>query len=301
MRQSVSYTAPGSNAGPQRRWLSFGEPGWRAERVYHWLILLPLVFLGVFFIWPLLWMIARSVLEPTLGLSNYSKIVSDGPYLRVLWLTLKISVVVTVLCLIVGYPASAAIARSRPDRADLLTGILLIPLWTSVVIRSYAWMIFFQRNGIVNETFLTMGLIGSPLRILQTETAVYIAMVHILLPYMMLPLIANMRAIDRTLLQAGEVLGAQPLRLFLKVYLPLSVPGVTAGVSLVFITALGFFITPALLGGSTTTMISQLIEQQASTFLDWPLASALASLLLAVTATLYLTFSWITSAGRTSR
>lgn len=279
------------NGGPAGR-----RTAWSIERAYKWLILVPLVFMVTFFVMPLLLMIFRSVLEPSLGLGNYAKIVTSGPYLTVLWTTIEISLIVTVACLVIAYPVSAAIASRSPSRAEFLTGLLLIPLWTSVVIRSYAWMIFFAQRGVVNETLKALGIIEQPLRILQTPTAVCIAMVHILLPYMMLPLIANMRAMDGTLLKAGSILGASPMRVFFKVYLPLSLPGVTAGVSLVFITALGFYITPALLGGGSSTMISQMIEQQASTFFDWPLASALATTLLAVTSAVYLTFGWLTNA-----
>jgi putative spermidine/putrescine transport system permease protein/mannopine transport system permease protein len=171
-----------------------------------------------------------------------------------------------------------------------MIGLIVASLWTSAVIRSYAWMILFQRYGIVNQALVALGLADAPVRILQTTTAVTIGMVHILLPFMLLPLITTMRRIDPTLLRAGRILGAGPVRLFLRVYLPLSLPGVNAGVALVFITSLGFFITPSLLGGGRTNMAAMIIEQEANTYLDWPLASAIATILLIFTVAIYLAY-----------
>lgn len=274
---------------------------WDASKAYARLIAVPIAFLGLFFVWPLLRVLSRSVTEPSLGLSNYERILSGGPYLRVLLTTLQTAFSVTAICLLIAYPFAVYVASLRPSRANFMTGLLLIPLWTSVVIRSYAWMILFQKNGVLNEALIGLGWLDQPLQILQTSIAVQIGMVHILLPFMMLPLINNLRSLDRTLLRAGEVLGAGPVKLFLCVYLPLSMPGIAAGVSLVFISALGFYVTPALLGGASNTMLAVLIEQQASTFLDWPLASALASMLLAVTAAIYFTANWFIGPGKELR
>jgi len=277
------------------------DVSWDANKAYARLIVVPIAFLGLFFVWPLLRVLSRSITEPSFGLTNYERILSGGPYLRVLLTTLQTAFLVTAICLLIAYPFAVYVASLRPSRANLITGLLLIPLWTSVVIRSYAWMILFQKNGILNEALTGLGWIDRPLQILQTSIAVQIGMVHILLPFMMLPLINNLRSLDRTLLRAGEVLGAGPAKLFLRVYLPLSMPGIAAGVSLVFITALGFYVTPALLGGASNTMLAVLIEQQASTFLDWPLASALASMLLAVTAAIYFTANWFIGPGKELR
>lgn len=296
---SDSKGIPGRERSSLRLW-PIVEHGWRPEKAYTRLILVPLLFLGLFFVWPLIGMILRSFLEPAFGLGNYERIVDGGPYLRVLWNTISVAFVVTIACLVIAYPSSAAISNLSPSRANLFTGLLMIPLWISVIIRSYAWMVFFQRNGILNQALINLDVIEVPLKVLQTPTAVYIAMVHILLPYMMLPMISNMRSMDRTLLQAGEVLGAAPAMRFLKIYLPLSLPGVGAGMSIVFITALGYYITPSLLGGTSTVMMSQLIEQQASSFLDWPLASALATTLLGMIVTLYMTFNWLSNLGKRS-
>ena len=247
-------------------------------------------FPGGVFIWPLLRVVLRSVLEPRPGFANYDKVLFSGPYLQILLYTLEIAGLVTAICLLVAYPVAALTARMQGLPLRLMTGLIIASLWTSAVIRSYAWMILFQRYGIVNQALIALGLADAPVRILQTTTAVAVGMVHILLPFMLLPLITTMRRIDPTLLRAGRILGAGPVRLFLRVYLPLSLPGVSAGVALVFITSLGFFITPSLLGGGRTTMAAMIIEQEADTYLDWPLASAIATILLILTVAIYLAY-----------
>jgi ABC-type spermidine/putrescine transport system permease subunit I len=263
---------------------------WTLGRGYLLLLPLPCGFLAVFFVWPLLRVVLRSVLEPQPGLSNYDKVLFSGPYLHILLYTLEIAALVTTICLLIAYPVAALTARMRGHALHLMTGLIVASLWTSAVIRSYAWMILFQRYGIVNQALVALGIADAPVRILQTTTAVAIGMVHILLPFMLLPLIATMRRIDPTLLRAGRILGAGPVRLFLRVYLPLSLPGVHAGGALVFITSLGFFITPSLLGGGRTNMAAMIIEQEADTYLDWPLASAIATILLFFTLAIYLTY-----------
>lgn len=267
---------------------------WVLGRGYALLLMLPALYLVIFFIWPLLRVVLRSVLEPQIGLGNYARVLFTGPYLQILLYTLEIAAIVTVICLLVAYPVAALTARMRGLPLQLMTAVIVGSLWTSAVIRSYAWMILFQRYGVVNQALIALGLTDTPVRILQTNAAVVIGMVHILLPFMLLPLIATMRRIDRTLLRAGEILGAGPVRLFFRVYLPLSLPGVNAGTMLVFITALGFFITPSLLGGGRAVMAAMIIEQEADIYLDWPMASAIATVLLIMTLGLYLLYGRLT-------
>ena len=257
----------------------------------------PVLFLLVFFVWPLLVVTRQSVPGLQAGAANYLRVLTEPPYLLVLFRTLGIAGTVTAACLVLAYPLAAFIAWQEGIRLKLLVALVLTPLWTSVVIRSYAWMILFQRNGVVNQALTGLGLADEPVQILQTLPAVEIAMVHILLPFMVLPLLASMRGIDRTLLRAGQVMGAPPWRLFVRVFLPLTRHGVANGVTLVFITALGFYVTPALLGGGRGTMMAMLIEQQVSTYFDWPLASALATLLMAVTVIIYGLYSWLARGG----
>lgn len=267
-----------------------GARPWTLGRGYLLLLPLPCGFLTLFFVWPLLRVVLRSVLEPRPGFANYAKVLFSGPFLQILVYTLEIAALVTVICLLFAYPVAALTARMNGPSLRLMTGLIVASLCTSAVIRSYAWMILFQRFGVVNQALLALGLADTPVRILQTTTAVAIGMVHILLPFMLLPLIATMRRMDPTLLRAGRILGAGPIRLFLRVYLPLSLPGVNAGVALVFITSLGFFITPSLLGGGRTNMAAMIIEQEANTYLDWPLASAIATVLLVFTLATYLAY-----------
>ncbi|MBS0560347.1 MAG: ABC transporter permease [Proteobacteria bacterium] len=266
---------------------------WTQGRGYALLAAVPCLFLAVLFVWPLLRVVLRSVLEPRPGIGNYTKIMFSGPYVAILLNTLEVAAIVTGVCLLIAYPVAALTARMNGLRLRLMTALIVGSLWTSAVIRSYAWMILFQRYGIVNDALVALGIADAPVRILQTTTAVVIGMVHILLPFMLLPLIASMRRIDPNLLRAGRILGANPVRLFLGVYFPLSLPGVHAGTVLVFISSLGFFITPALLGGGRMMMAAMLIEQQANIYLDWPIASAVATVLLAITLVLYIAYGRI--------
>lgn len=264
---------------------------WVIGRGYALLLLFPCAYLAVFFLWPLTRVVLRSVLDPKPGLGTYAKVLFTGPYLQILFYTLEVAALVTAVCLLVGYPVAAITARMRGWPLRIMTALIVGSLWMSAVIRSYAWMILFQRFGVVNQMLIALGFTDEPVRILQTMTAVTIGMVHILLPFMLLPLIATMRRIDPNLLRAGRILGANPVRLFLRVYLPLSLPGVQAGTMLVFITALGFFITPSLLGGGRTMMAAMLIEQEVDIFLDWPTACAVATVLLLFTLVLYFIYT----------
>jgi putative spermidine/putrescine transport system permease protein/mannopine transport system permease protein len=260
---------------------------WTPSRGYAVALAPPALFFGLFFLWPLARVVVRSVTEPAPGLANYVHLLSAGPYLPVLGLTVRIAAAVTAIALLVGYPVAYAIARASATRLTILAGLVLVPLWTSVVIRTYAWMVIFQRQGVLNDLLRHAGLVDAPLPLVPSTTGVLIGMVHATLPFMILPLATSMRAIDPSLLRAAKVLGARPLQVFLRVFLPLSMPGIVAGTVLVFITSLGFFVTPALLGGPRNLMAAVLIEQLASTYLNWPLASALATMLLAITTALY--------------
>ena len=186
---------------------------------------------------------------------------------------------VTIVALLLGYPVAYLLARLDRAKSNLLLILVLVPFWTSVLVRTYAWMVLLGRQGVVNQFLLAIGAIHQPLRLLNTTFALYIAMVHVLLPFMILPLYGVMRGLDDDLLRAAQSLGAAPVAVFRLVWLPLSLPGVFAGCLLVFILALGFFITPALVGGPRDLMIAVLIQQQVDLF-NWPFASALAVVLL---------------------
>lgn len=243
-----------------------------------------------FFFWPLGQIIERGFFTPAFSLDAFVTIATQHRYINVLLYTFEVATTVTLICLIVGYPVAALVSRARGNTLYLSFTFILIPFWTSIVIRTYAWMVLFQRQGVLNRLLMDLGLVDSPLRLMHNTIGVHIGMVHIMLPFMILPLLNSMRNMDQTLLDAAEVLGANPLRRFWHVYLPLSMPGVTAGTAIVFITSLGFFVTPALLGGDRNAMVSVLIQLEVQRLLNWPVAAALASILLVITILLYLVY-----------
>lgn len=246
------------------------------------LLLAPLMtFLGVFYAYPVLAMMWRSVADPHLTVAHYQELFSSPIYALIFWITARIGLVTTVAALVLGYPVAYLLARLPKTKANLLFIAVLLPFWTSILVRTYAWMVLLGRDGIINQALRALGLIQYPLRLLNTTFAVDVAMVHVLLPFMILPLYATLRGIDPALLKAAASLGAPPAATFRQVLLPLSLPGVFAGSLLVFILAIGFFITPALVGGPRDLMISMLIQQQVE-LLHWPFASALAVVLLLI-------------------
>jgi ABC-type spermidine/putrescine transport system permease subunit I len=243
----------------------------------------PLVlFMLVFYALPVLAMLARSVTEPSFSLTNYVRLAGDEAFLRVFGNTLRTAFIVTAGTLLLGYPVALALTRMRPGAARLTLVIVLLPFWTSVLVRSYAWMVLLERHGLINEALRAMGVIASPLRLLNTSLAVHLAMIHILLPYMILPIASVLRQLDAALPRAAAGLGAPPWAVFRQVIFPLSMPGVVAGTLLVFVLSLGFYITPALVGGPRDVMLAQLIAQQVD-LLNWPYAACLSATLLAAT------------------
>jgi ABC-type spermidine/putrescine transport system permease subunit I len=250
----------------------------------------PLVFLGAVFVLPLLQVVWGSVFAPHPTLEHYARMVTVPVYGRVFWITLKISVLTTLGCLVLGYPAAHFLASVRPATRQLLLICVIVPFFISLLVRNYVWMILLQRNGLLNRLLLDWGVISRPLELMYNEFGVLVAMVHMLLPYMIFPVLSALLAIPPELAQASAGLGANAVRTFLRVTLPLSLPGVAAGSLLVFIVALGFFITPALLGGPRQMMISNLIEFNVRQVLNWPFAFALSNTLLSGTLVLYFVY-----------
>lgn len=260
----------------------------RRQFGYVALLLPALVLLVVLFVYPIARLLVTSVYaDGQFTLEHYRRIVEVDLYLRVLRTTFVIALQVTGICLALGYPLAYFLASLQPRTARLLMILVLIPFWTSILVRTYAWMVLLQRQGVVNRWLLELGLIDEPLRMMYNRIGVLVGMSHVLLPFMVLPTYAVMRGIDRTLLRAAANLGASPVQAFLRVFLPLSLPGVAAGSLLVFILALGFFITPALMGGRTDMMIAQLIETQIRTELNFSFAAALAAVLLVITLVIF--------------
>ena len=245
--------------------------------------------LVLFFALPLFTMIGQSLTGKQGTFATYHNILTQPGLLVPIIYTFGVALTVTLFALVLSYPVAFVISSLRGRLFTLSMALILIPFWTSTVIRTYAWIVLLQRRGVLNELLLASGIITHPLRLTGSDFGMQIAMVHIMLPFMMLPLLNTMRGIDRTYLRAASVLGANPFWQFTRVFLPLSLPGVSAGCTLVFISSLGFYITPALLGGSNT-MIAVLIEQEASRLLDWPTASALGTVLLVLTCLLYVVY-----------
>jgi putative spermidine/putrescine transport system permease protein len=201
--------------------------------------------------------------------------------------TLWISGIVTLVCLLLGYPTAYFISLQPAGRAAVLLFLVLLPFWTSLLVRTVAWVVLLQREGILNNLLLSLGLVTEPLRMIFNRVAVYVAMVHVLLPFMVLPLYAVMKGISPSYLRAASSLGATPLTAFRRVYMPQTLPGVGAGCLMVFIQALGYYITPALVGGAEDQMISYFIAFYASKTVNWGMAAALSIMLLAATLALY--------------
>ncbi len=267
---------------PRRSWL----------RRHHGSVmsLLPAVpamaFLFVLYLLPMALLLVQSVEGGSL--IHYEKALTDGLYVQVLLDTLLIALYVSVACLVLGYPVAYFLTVAPGIWPTIGIIFVLLPFWTSILVRTYGWMVLLGRNGIINRALLDSGIIDSPLPLLNNTAGVLIGMVHVLLPYMIFPLFAAMKRIDSGLLAAAEGLGASGWQVFRRVFLPLTLPGVLAGVTLVYVLSIGFFITPALLGGGKVTMVAVLIEQQVRTFLNWGFAAALSAVLLTATLLVYL-------------
>lgn len=222
------------------------------------------------------------------SLEHYQKAITDGLYVRVLLDTLLIAAYVSVACLLLGYPVAYFLTMAPGAWPTVGIAFVLLPFWTSILVRTYGWMVLLGRNGIINRALLDAGLIDAPLPLLNNSAGVLIGMTHVLLPYMIFPLYAVMKRMDRGLMAAAAGMGASGWQVFRRIYFPLTLPGVLAGITLVYVLSIGFFITPALLGGGKVIMVAVLIEQQVRTFLNWGFAAALSAVLLTATLLVYL-------------
>ena len=219
---------------------------------------------------------------PQLHLANYAFLFTDALYVSSYLYSLKVAAVATLCCLLIGYPMAYAVARSRPSTRNVLLMLIVLPFWTSFLLRVYAWIGLLKGNGVINNVLLALGVIHEPLTMLQTDFAVYVGIVYAYLPFMILPLYANLEKHDLTLLEAAADLGARPVKAFLRITLPQSVPGMVAGALLVFIPAVGEYIVPSLLGRTDQIMIGRVLSDEFFENRDWPLASAVAVLMLLV-------------------
>lgn len=232
---------------------------------------------------PLLeWVEETRRLIVTFNLDNYRVLLDDSLYLETFLYSVKVAAVSTFWCLLIGYPMAYAIARSKPSSRNLWLMLIILPFWTSFLLRVYAWVGLLKTNGIINNSLLALGLIDEPLTLLYTDFAVYIGIIYSYLPFMILPLYANLEKHDLTLLEAAADLGARPFKAFFRITLPLSMPGIVAGCLLVFIPAVGEFVIPSLLGRTDQLMIGTVLSAQFFGARNWPVAGAVAIVLLLV-------------------
>jgi putative spermidine/putrescine transport system permease protein len=277
MASEAVLTAPRSITAPRLP----RDFGW-------WALLLPaFLLMSVFYVVPILQVLAISFTEPTPGLGNYERLMTAYAVQRVIWTTLRICLFTTGIALVLGYALSYVItlASARSQRWWLLC--VLVPLWISVLVRAFAWVTLLRRQGLVNQGLIGMGAIDEPLALVWNEFGIIVGMVHYMVPYAVLPMLASMREIDPRLLAAARGLGASRLTVFGRVFLPLSAPGLIAAGVLVFIFSLGFYITPAILGGGKTLMAAEWIKIQILDIVRWGMGTMLATVLVvAILATL---------------
>jgi ABC-type spermidine/putrescine transport system permease subunit I len=269
------------------------------------LLLLPaLLLLAGLFLLPIGWFLSASIAE----LGTWSEIIEEaeavllsGAVGRSLLTTGWIGLVVTLLTLLLGYPVSYALSRVRGAAFTAILLCIVLPYFTSTIVRTYAWMVLLGRNGLINQILLGLGLVAEPVNLLYNRTGVVIGMTYVLLPYMVLTLYAAMKAVDQRLLQAAEGMGASPGQIFLRVFMPLTLHGVVAGLLITFILAIGFFVTPALMGGPGDVMVAMLIEREVEITQNWPSAALMTIVLLAVTLSLYAVYSRFAEPGEAVR
>ena len=215
-----------------------------------------------------------------LNIANYLFIVRDNLYWKAYLNSVKVAAISTLLCLLIGYPMAYGIARTSPAWRNVLLLLVILPFWTSFLLRVYAWIGILKNNGVINNVLMGLGIIDSPIVMMQTPFAVYVGIVYSYLPFMVMPLYATLEKMDLTLLEAAYDLGCRPFRAFLKITLPLSIPGIIAGCMLVFIPAVGEFVIPELLGGPNSLMIGKVLWDEFFANRAWPVASAVAIAIL---------------------
>jgi putative spermidine/putrescine transport system permease protein/spermidine/putrescine transport system permease protein len=244
-----------------------------------------LVLIGIILFIPVGWLFWLSFFDSAgqLTWENYARMGESRAYIKTFRTTIEISIIVTAVSVLLGYPLAYLLSQLPRRAAGICMIFVILPFWTSLLVRTYAWLVLLQRRGVINTWLVDMGIIDEPLRLVHNFTGTVIGMLHILLPFLILPLYAAMKSIDRDYLKAAANLGASPVRAFWQVFFPLSLPGLFAGVVLVFVLCLGFYVTPALLGGGKVQMWAMRIESSVNLYANWGAASALGVVLLVVT------------------
>lgn len=280
-------------------WQRATRGGRRISAAGTLLLLAPfLALLLIAFAYPLFDLLTISFLEPAPTTAHYERVFTTPVYTWVFLRTLWISFVTACAALVLGFPVAYLMTRLTGVGAMVLVACVLLPFWSSVLVRTAAWVVMLGREGLVNQLLQAIGLTDEPLQLLYTQGAVVIAMTHVLMPFMILPIYGALRNIPDDYMRAASLLGASRPRAFYEVLLPLSLPGVWSGFLMVFLTALGFFVTPALLGSPQEQLIATLISQQVRETLDWPFAAALVSVLTVVVLLITLAFGRVININR---
>jgi putative spermidine/putrescine transport system permease protein len=259
-----------------------------------------LVLILIFFVAPVVALLLRSVLEPQPGLQNYAELLGTTTYLRIFMNTFLVASVVTAMSVAIGYPVAWALAVMPERWSRLVFAIIILSMWTNLLARTYAWMVLLQRTGVINKTLKAIGLIDQPLALVNNLVGVTIGMTYIMLPFVILPLVGVLRGIDPAILRAAALCGANSWQCFTRVLLPLSLPGIVAGALMVFVMSLGYYVTPALLGGTANMMLAEMVAQFVQSLVNWGMGGAAAFVLLTVTLVLYGIQLRLFGAGRLS-
>jgi len=281
---------------------SFSSNGarlWQKAGFRHFLLVSPaLVALILLFAYPISRILVQSLFDPHFTLKHYVYFFSSSLYIRVMWITIELSVLTTFTALVIGYILAYVLRRARPGVRNIFLLAIVLSFMISLLVRNYSWILVLQRNGAINILLKYFGIIDHPVRLLHNKFGVVVGMTHIFVPYIAFPIYSVMMGMDLNLEKAAQNLGASRWQTFWRVTFPLSLPGIGAGALLVFIMALGFFITPALLGGRKEQMLSNLIQIQVVDLLNWPFASAMSAILLVVTLVIFFIYNRFLGAER---
>lgn len=246
-----------------------------------------LAVLALFFLAPVARLLAHSFLDPVLGLQNYARFLGNSAYLGIVLNTFLVAGIVAVVTTLLGFPVAWAIAIMPKRLSAVVFAIVLLSMWTNLLARTYAWMVLLQRTGLINKMLIGAGIIDRPLSLVNNLTGVVIGMTYVMLPFFIIPVSSAVRSLDSRILQAAALCGATKTQAFFRIFLPLMLPSIGSGALLIFVMALGYFITPALLGSPSHMMLGELIAQLIQSLVDWGLGGAAALFLLAVTTLLY--------------
>jgi ABC-type spermidine/putrescine transport system permease subunit I len=240
---------------------------------------------AIIMVMPVTWLFYLSFLadDGSFSFEHYTRMVESKSYARIFMTTFKVSIYTTAICILIGYPLAYFLSQLPSRMANLCMLTVLLPFWTSLLVRTYAWLVLLQRKGIINSWGIDLGLWDEPLKLVNNLNGTLIGMVHIMVPFLILPVYGSMKAISQDYMKASSNLGATPSQTFWQVFFPLSLPGLFAGTLIVFVLCLGFFVTPAVLGGGKVIMVSMAITTNIELFFNWGAASALGVVLLVIT------------------